>query len=75
MAGGKNISKVVVITGASSGIGSAAAKVLAEQGNQVVLAARRKEKLARLVEEIRAWGHLRADHLCGIPGNFGLHVP
>lgn len=45
--------KVVIITGASSGIGAATAKLLAEKGAKVVLAARREDKLVRLVEEIR----------------------
>lgn len=44
--------KVVVITGASSGIGAATAKRLAQNGAKLVLAARREEKLAKLVEEI-----------------------
>lgn len=44
--------KVVVITGASSGIGEATAKRLAKAGAKVVLGARHEEKLAKLVEEI-----------------------
>ncbi|PAV28825.1 oxidoreductase [Virgibacillus profundi] len=44
--------KTAVITGASSGIGSSIAKHLAEEGANVVLAARRKEKLDALAEEI-----------------------
>ena len=37
--------KVIVITGASSGIGAAAAEELAKRGHKIVLAARRKETL------------------------------
>ncbi|SFA82116.1 NADP-dependent 3-hydroxy acid dehydrogenase YdfG [Cohnella sp. OV330] len=48
--------KVVVITGASSGIGEAAAKLLAHQGAKVVLAARREERLKAVVEAIRQDG-------------------
>jgi len=47
-------SKVIVITGASSGIGEASAKLLAANGNKVVLGARREEKLKQIVEEIKA---------------------
>lgn len=43
--------KVIVITGASSGIGEATAKLLIENGAKVVLGARREEKLQQLVKE------------------------
>jgi NAD(P)-dependent dehydrogenase (short-subunit alcohol dehydrogenase family) len=46
----------VMITGASSGIGAAAARHFAEQGAAVLLMARREELLHRLVEEINAAG-------------------
>ncbi len=48
--------KVVVITGASSGLGEAAARLLASQGAAVVLGARRAERLGELVQEITASG-------------------
>lgn len=52
-----NISgKVIVITGASSGIGFATAKILSEQGAIVSLGARRIERLEALVTEIKANG-------------------
>lgn len=50
------MSKIIVITGASSGIGESTAKVLAEQGNKIVLAARREDRLQKLVNEIKAAG-------------------
>ncbi|HMV28579.1 MAG TPA: SDR family NAD(P)-dependent oxidoreductase [Anaerolineales bacterium] len=46
--------KVVIITGASSGIGAAAALEFGREGAKVVLAARRTDKLQELVNEIRA---------------------
>lgn len=48
--------KVVIITGASSGIGEATAKLLASKGAKVVLGARREEKLKELVEAIKSEG-------------------
>ncbi|WP_424245204.1 hypothetical protein Dip510_000260 [Elusimicrobium posterum] len=48
--------KVVVITGASSGIGEATAKKLAKEGAIVVLAARREDKMQKIVTDIEAAG-------------------
>ena len=48
--------KVVVITGASSGIGESTAKFLARHGARVVLGARRKDRIDTLVKEISAAG-------------------
>ena len=48
--------KVVVITGASSGIGESTAKLLAEQGAKVVLGARRSNRIDAVVQEISATG-------------------
>ncbi|MEV6817495.1 SDR family oxidoreductase [Nocardiopsis dassonvillei] len=48
--------KVVVVTGASSGIGEAAALRLAAGGHHVVLGARRQERLRALVQGIRDSG-------------------
>src|ERR1700748_779270 len=45
--------KVVVITGASSGLGEAAARMLSEQGAIVVLGARRADRIEKLAEELR----------------------
>ncbi|MFC6290134.1 SDR family oxidoreductase [Levilactobacillus angrenensis] len=48
--------KVVVITGASSGIGAATAKLLASNGAKVVLGARRADRLETLVHDITGAG-------------------
>ncbi|MDQ0879068.1 SDR family oxidoreductase [Peribacillus sp. V2I11] len=48
--------KVVVITGASSGIGESTAKELASKGAKLVLAARREDRLKKLHDEIQTSG-------------------
>ena len=48
--------KVVVITGASSGIGESTARLLAGSGAKVVLGARRTDRIGALVKEITAKG-------------------
>jgi serine 3-dehydrogenase len=44
--------QIVVITGASSGIGSACAKVFAQAGAKLILVARRQERLQELADEL-----------------------
>ena len=55
---------VAVVTGASSGIGEAAARALAQEGVRVVLAARSKDKIESLAEEI-------GDHALAVPTDVG----
>ncbi|HEU4561261.1 MAG TPA: SDR family oxidoreductase [Longimicrobium sp.] len=58
----KNGQKVVVITGASSGIGAALARELARRGHALVLSARREDALRELADEIGGQTHVvRAD--------------
>ncbi|MFF7715736.1 SDR family NAD(P)-dependent oxidoreductase [Streptomyces sp. NPDC007988] len=54
-------SKVVLITGASSGIGEATARCLAASGHTVVLGARRTDRLNQLVTELTDAGY-QADY-------------
>ncbi|WP_429970761.1 SDR family oxidoreductase [Fructilactobacillus sp. Tb1] len=48
--------KIIVITGASSGIGEASAKLLAKHGAKVVLGARHEDKLEEVVNDITKAG-------------------
>jgi len=48
--------KVAVVTGASSGLGAGFARALAEAGADLVLAARRTDRLAAVAEDVRALG-------------------
>lgn len=55
---------IVVITGASSGIGEATAKALAARGHSLVVAARRTDRLKQLVQETDA-----ADRILIVPAD------
>lgn len=46
--------QIVLITGASSGIGAACAKAFAQAGAKLILAARRQERLEKLADELNA---------------------
>ena len=48
--------KVIVITGASSGLGEAAARLLAKDGAKLVLGARRLDRLRALAKELSLGG-------------------
>ena len=58
--------KVVIITGASSGIGEETARVLAQNGAKLVLSARREERLKALAEELgtERVAYLKSDVSC-----------
>lgn len=56
MARNSNESKVILITGASSGIGEGAARLLAAQGHRLVIGARRTDRLAELAQSIETTG-------------------
>jgi NADP-dependent 3-hydroxy acid dehydrogenase YdfG len=58
-----SLDKIVAVTGASSGIGEAIARELANAGCQVMLAARREEQLKSLVQEL---GDNAAYHLTDV---------
>jgi 3-oxoacyl-[acyl-carrier protein] reductase len=56
-------STVVAVTGASAGIGAATARLLVEAGARVAVQARRKDRLAQLVDE------LGSDNAVAVPGD------
>lgn len=58
--------KVIVITGASSGIGEAMAKEYAKMGAHVVLGARREEELERVAREISSQGGNVVYEVCDV---------
>lgn len=63
---GRLVDRNVVITGASSGIGRAAAIAVARKGARVMLIARRADELAELVDEIRRDGGRAYAYPCDI---------
>ncbi len=60
--------RAAIVTGASSGIGLAVAKLLAEDGWGVTIAARRPEKLQAAFDELQQAGH----DVQQVSGNLGL---
>jgi len=58
--------RVVMITGASSGIGEAAAREIGQAGGQVLLVARTREKLEALAAEVGAAGGEAYAHPCDL---------
>jgi NAD(P)-dependent dehydrogenase (short-subunit alcohol dehydrogenase family) len=60
--------RAAIVTGASSGIGFAVAKLLAEEGWSVTMAARRPEKLEAAFDELQGAGH----DVQQVAGNLGL---
>jgi short-subunit dehydrogenase len=50
---------ITLITGASAGIGTALARIFAQQGRELLLVARREQKLREIADEIAALGHKR----------------
>jgi short-subunit dehydrogenase len=54
---------VALITGASAGIGGALARTFARNGHELLLVARREQRLAELADAIAALGHRRPDYL------------
>jgi 7-alpha-hydroxysteroid dehydrogenase len=58
--------KVAVVTGASRGIGAACATAMAEVGADVVIAARSKETLEQVVEQIESMGRRAVAIACDL---------
>lgn len=58
--------KVVIITGASSGIGESTARLLAKNGAKVILGARRIDRLEAIAKEINAEGGIAEYHVLDV---------
>jgi NAD(P)-dependent dehydrogenase (short-subunit alcohol dehydrogenase family) len=58
--------RVVLVTGASSGVGEASAKAIAARGASVLCVARREDQLERVVSEIEATGGSAYGYVCDL---------
>ena len=63
---GKLQDKLAIVTGATSGIGAATAKMFAQEGAQVILVGRNSERGNRLVDEIRSEGGCASFYQCDV---------
>jgi short-subunit dehydrogenase len=64
--------RVAIVTGASSGIGEATARLMTEAGMRVALCARRKDRLEKLAAEIRSAGGEVSVHPLDVTDATGL---
>lgn len=64
----------MVVTGASSGVGEATAKLVASRGANVVLIARRADELARVVDEIQGEGGQASAYPCDLTDGEAVDV-
>ncbi len=64
--------KTILVTGASSGIGEARARAVADRGATPVLVARRAEELARVVRSIEQGGGTAFAHACDLTDGAGV---
>ena len=65
--------RVIVITGASSGIGAATAVACAHAGMDVVIAARRKDRLAQVAQKAQEFGRRVLPVVCDVANDDDVH--
>ncbi len=68
------MNKIILVTGASSGIGEATAKELAKQGHIVVLCARRIDRLETLAKKIEDDGGSAKAHVLDVTSRENFHA-